>query len=72
MYCHRQWAAYGQSISGGWKFRQGAGWNVNRGGTFAEKGTAFGVEHDGANINVGDLTGFDVIYDSTAETITVK
>ena len=65
------WSAYGQTITGGWKIRQGAGWDVNRGGTFVEQGTAFAVINGGDNINAGELTGFDVIYDSTAETITV-
>jgi hypothetical protein len=67
-----EWAAYGQSLSGGWKVRQGAGWEVNRGGSFVEKGTAFEAVPGGDNINVGDLTGFDIVYDSKAETITVK
>ena len=67
-----EWAAYGQSLAGNWKIRQNSGWEVNRGGTFAERGTAFEAVPDGDNINVGDITGFDIIYDSKAETITVK
>lgn len=67
-----KWAAYGQSLSGKWKLRQSCGWEVNRGGTFAEKGTAFDAVPGGDDINLGDLTGFDIIYDSTAETITVQ
>jgi len=64
------WAAYGQAPTGGWKIRQGAGWDVNRGGTFAASGEAIAAEAGGANIDTGGVA-IDVVYDSAAETITV-
>lgn len=72
MYTGSSWEAYGLTLAGGWKIRQGAGWDINRGGTFAEQGTAFEAVPGGDNINVGELAGFDVIYDPENETITVK
>jgi len=66
-----KWAAYGQTITGPWKVRQGSGWDVNRGGTFVERGVAFEAVAGGDNITIADENAFDVIYDATAETITV-
>ena len=66
-----RWAAYNQSLAGEWKIRQGCGWDVNRGGVFAEVGEPFTAEPGGANINVGDLTNYAIVYDATAETITI-
>ncbi len=66
-----KWAAYGQAITGPWKVRQGSSWDVNRGGVFTEKGTAFEAVAGGDNISVAGETSFDVIYDAVAETITV-
>ena len=65
------WVAYNQTIAGGWKIRQGCGWDVNRGGVFTEAGTAFDAVAGGDNINVGDLTNFAIVYDPTNEKITV-
>ncbi len=65
------WAAYGQTLAGGWKVRQGAGWDVNRGGVFAAADTPFAAVAGGDNINVGDLANFDVLYNPAAETIFV-
>ena len=65
------WVAYNQTLAGGWKIRQAAGWDVNRGGVFAAAGTAFDAVAGGDNINVGDLAGFAVVYDSVNEKITV-
>ena len=62
------WVAYGQTLAGGWKIRQGAGWDVNRGGVFAAVDTPFAAVAGGENINVGDLTNFDVVYNPAAET----
>lgn len=62
------WVAYGQTIAGGWKIRQGAGWDVNRGGVFAAVDTPFAAVPGGDNINVGDLTNFDVVYNPAADT----
>ena len=67
-----KWAAYNQSITGPWKIRQSSGWDVNRGGTFVEKGTAFEAVAGGDNITIAEEAAFDVVYDATAETITVK
>ena len=66
-----KWAAYDQTITGPWKVRQGSGWDVNRGGTFVERGVAFEAVAGGDNITIADENAFDVIYDATAETITV-
>ena len=65
------WVAYNQTLVGGWKLRQGCGWDVNRGGVFVEAGKEFDAVADGDNINVGDLTNFAVIYNMETEKITV-
>ncbi len=66
-----KWAAYNQTITGGWKIRQGCGWDVNRGGTYTA-GAAFPAAAGGDNINVSDKETFSIIYDSVAETITIE
>lgn len=63
--------AYNQSLSGGWKIRKTAGWDVNRGGTFVEKDAFFEAVPGGSNIDVGSLTGFDVVYVPSNEVIFV-
>ena len=63
------WAAYNQTFEGGWKIRQAAGWDNNRGGVFAESGVPFEVTNGGADIDTGGAT-IDIVYDSAAETIT--
>ncbi len=72
MFDGAKWCAYGQTAAGDWKLRQGSTWDVNRGGTFAAAGEPFAVENNGANINLGDMTNYSVVYDPTAETITVQ
>ena len=72
MYDGAAWVAYNQTLAGGWKLRQACGWDVNRGGTFVEAGTAFDAVAGGDNINVGELTGFAVSYDPVNEKITVS
>lgn len=67
-----KWVAYNKAISGEWKLRQGSAWTVNRGGAFSAAGTAFEVTQDGSNITVTGLDTFDIIYDSTAETVTIQ
>jgi hypothetical protein len=67
-----KWAAYNQSITGPWKVRQSSNWDVNRGGAFTAKGTAFEAVPGGDNITVAEEGAFDVIYDSAAETILVQ
>lgn len=67
-----KWIAYNKAFEGGWKIRQGAAWSVDRGGVFAEAAVPFEVTQGGSNITVTGLDSFDVIYDSTNETITVK
>ncbi len=54
------------------KIRVNEDWAVNRGGTFAELGEAFAVEANGANIKVGREAKIQLVYDATAETITLK
>ena len=66
-----KWAAYNQTITGGWKIRQGCGWDINRGGTYTA-GAAFPAAAGGDNINVSDKETFSIIYDSVAETITIE
>lgn len=66
------WSAFNKTIAGGWKLRKSAAWSVDRGGVYASAGTPFAAAQGGANITVGDLTSFDIIYDSKAETITAK
>jgi len=67
-----KWYAYNQEISGGWKIRKGAAWDLSAGGTYAKAGEAFeAVTKDGPNIAVTDLTRFNVMYDTKAGTITV-
>jgi hypothetical protein len=67
-----KWAAYNQSLTGGWKIRQGSGWDNNRGGVYSTAGEAFTAVSGGDNITVSDLSSFDVIYDASAETITIE
>ena len=66
-----KWYSFNRAYAGGWKLRQAADWAVNVGGTFVETGSAFEVTQDGPNINVGDVTGFGIVYDTAANTITV-
>ncbi|MBR4739754.1 MAG: hypothetical protein IK074_01155 [Bacteroidales bacterium] len=61
------WVAYGQTLAGGWKIREGADWGNNRGGVFAAVDTPFDAVANGDNINVGELAGFDVLYNPAAE-----
>ena len=68
---NNEWVAYNQTLPGGWKLRMSSSWDENRGGTFVEVGTPFNAVPNGDNINVGDLTGFTVIYDQEKETITI-
>ena len=71
MFDGENWVAYNQTLQGGWKLRKGAGWDVNRGGTFVEVNKPFEAVAGGDNINVGDISGFAVKYNQTDETITV-
>jgi len=66
-----KWYSFNRNYTGGWKIRKSAGWDDNRGGVFGEAGTPFEAVPGGDNINVGELSGFGVIYDTVAETITV-
>ena len=68
-----KWSAFSQEISGGWKIRKGAKWDVSAGGTYDKDGVAFeAVTDNGPNISVTDLTRFDVVYDTVAGTITAS
>ena len=71
MFDGENWVAYNQTLQGGWKLRKGAGWDVNRGGTFVEANKAFEVVQNGDNINVGDISGFAVKYNQDNETVTI-
>lgn len=66
-----KWYSFNRTYEGEWKIRQAAGWDVNRGGTFGEVGTPFEAVPGGDNINVGEATGFGIVYDTAAETITI-
>ena len=65
------WAAYGKTLTGGWKIRQSADWTVNCGGTFTDFGVAFEALQDGPNIDTNGET-IDVVYDSAAGRITIS
>lgn len=69
MFDGANWVAYNQSLAGGWKIRQSSGWDNNRGGVFAEKNAFLEAVPGGDNINVGELTGFDVVYVPSNEII---
>ena len=72
MFDGAKWCAYGQTISGQWKIREGSNWDNNRGGVFATAGTPFEAVAGGDNINLGDMTNYSVVYDPAAETITIQ
>lgn len=59
------------SLDGEWKIREGAAWDNNRGGTMESLGTAFAVENGGANIASPGSSLYKVVYNPSAETITV-
>ena len=65
-----KWAAYGQTLPGGWKVRKSCGWDDNRGGAFATSGEAFEAVPGGDNINTGN-DKVDIVYDSANEKFTV-
>lgn len=65
-----KWYAFGKNYGGGWKIRQGAGWDNNRGGVYVDA-NPFPVTNNGDNITVTGVSDFAVVYDSAAETITV-
>ena len=67
-----KWIAYHKDISGGWKIRKNAKWDVNFGGAYAAAGEPFEGVPGGDNIAVGDLTNFSVVFDEAAGTITVN
>ena len=67
-----KWFAYNQEISGGWKIRKRANWDVNYGGVYAAAGEAFTAVAGGDNIAITDMTRFDVVLDAKGETITVS
>ena len=69
MFDGANWVAYNQSLAGGWKIRQSSGWDNNRGGVFAEKNAFLEAVPGGDNINVGELTDFDVVYVPSNEII---
>lgn len=54
------------------KIRMNEEWKVDRGGAFSAFGEAFEAVAGGANIALGRDATIQVIYDATAETITIK
>ena len=67
-----KWYAYQQDISGGWKIRKSAKWDVNFGGAYAAAGEPITGVAGGDNIAVTDMTHFTVVFDEAAGTITVN
>ena len=67
-----KWYAWHLDISGGWKIRKTANWDVNFGGTYAAAGEPFEGVPGGDNIAVTDLTNFSVVFDEAEGTITVN
>ena len=65
-----KWVSPATKISGEFKIRKNHGWDDNRGGAFAELGTAFAAVAGGDNINVPEGE-YIVTYDPAAETIVV-
>ncbi len=65
------WKACSVALSGGWKIRQGMAWNIDRGGVFGALDTPFDVTQGGPNIDCGEGV-FSIVYDGSAETITVS
>lgn len=58
--------------NGGFKIRAAGAWDVDRGGVFAEYGTPFTAVQGGANIELPTAdANVMLVYDSSAETITV-
>ena len=66
-----KWAAYNQTLAGGWKFRQSALWAVNFGGEYAAIGTPFEVRQDGPNITCEE-EGIAILLDTVAATATIS
>ena len=66
-----KWVAYGQTIPGPWKVRQGSDWGNNRGGVFASMDALITAVPNGDNITVPAGAAFDVVYDAKNETIFV-
>ncbi len=58
-------------VDGSCKIRFACDWAVNRGGEFAELGTAFEVVANGSNINLYK-NWYNIVYDPAAEAITVS
>ena len=54
------------------KIRLNEDWAENRGGSFAELGEPFAVENNGPNVKVGRDAKVTIIYDPSAETITLN
>ncbi len=65
-----KWYSFNRTYEGEWKIRQGAGWDVNRGGTYGALNEPFEAVPGGDNISVGE-SSFGIIYDTATETITI-
>lgn len=59
-------------LTGEFKIRKDAGWDVNRGGAFDALDTPFEAVDGGSNINVGFKNFYKVVYNPAAETITIS
>ena len=64
------WIAEDVELTGSWKIRKNHYWDENRGGTFVSLGEPFAVTAGGDIIDCGTGT-FTVVYNPTAETITI-
>ena len=71
LYNGTAWVAYGQNFEGEWKLRQGADWNVNRGGTLEAVGTPFAVTNGGPNITFPAQDDHDIYYSPAEDMIYV-
>ena len=64
------WISGMQSFGGEFKLRFNNGWDVNRGGAFAEAGKPFAVTNGGDNIKVPEGK-WQIVYNPALETVTV-
>ena len=67
------WKSAPFRVDGDFKIRENAAWDNDRGGTFAAFDTAFEAVKGGSNISLGGAATYaTLVYDPTAETITVS
>ncbi|MBQ6044562.1 MAG: hypothetical protein IJL42_03455 [Bacteroidales bacterium] len=66
-----KWVANGVELTPGWKIRKNHAWDENRGGVFVAFEEPFEAVPGGDNIDCGEGK-FNVVYDPSAETITIS